>query len=244
MSKRGLSLFIRFKPIWWSHERPWLCCHWGKLMLTWGILLLSVITVTVCTICYLLLNPCSALSWAEAIMAWVWKYFSTAPADIDMEPTSYPNNPINEPSHRIWFRFKFINSDWNGSWIGCLCFDYNRSLTKSITIDCNGVRSSIMIIYERAQSEGRAANNPSVSTITDNAPTECLSSVLNEKALVGTFNQEKGPSLWLLKPIVWSSSREYAEQQQMLGIFRHVDVESRTPWHGDSTDTALHFMHA
>ena len=128
---------------------PWQCCHWGKLMLTWGILLLSVITVTVCTICYLLLNPCSALPWAEAIMAWVWKYFSTAPADIDMEPTSYPNNPINEPSHRIWFRFKFINSDWNGSWIGCLCFDYNRSLTKSITIDCNGVRSSIMIMKER-----------------------------------------------------------------------------------------------
>ena len=118
-------------------------------MLTWGILLLSVITVTVCTICYLLLNPCSALPWAEAIIAWVWKYFSTAPADIDMEPTSYPNNPINEPSHRIWFRFKFINSNWNGSWIGCLCFDYNRSLTKSITIDCNGVRSSIMIMKER-----------------------------------------------------------------------------------------------
>ena len=128
---------------------PWQCCHWGKLMLTWGILLLSVITVTVCTICYLLLNPCSALPWAEAIIAWVWKYFSTAPADIDMEPTSYPNNPINEPSHRIWFRFKFINSNWNGSWIGCLCFDYNRSLTKSITIDCNGVRSSIMIMKER-----------------------------------------------------------------------------------------------
>ena len=109
--------------------------------------------------------------------SWIWKYFSSAPADIDMEPTSYPNNPINEPSHRIWFRFKFINSDWNGSWIGCLCFDYNRSLTKSITIDCNGVRSSIMIIYERAQSESRAANNPSVFTITEKAPSpgwKCL----------------------------------------------------------------------
>ena len=150
MSKRGLSVFIRFKLL-ANLVIPWASLavlSWGKADVDMGY------SVIICyyshTLHYLLLNPCSALPWAEAIMAWVWKYFSTAPADIDMEPTSYPNNPINEPSHRIWFRFKFINSDWNWSWIGCLCFDYNRSLTKSITIDCNGVRSSpIMIMKER-----------------------------------------------------------------------------------------------
>ena len=117
---------------------------WGKADVDMGY------SVIICyyshSLHYLLLD---AILSSELEPSWVWKYFSTAPADIDMEPTSYPNNPINEPSHRIWFRFKFINSDWNGSWIGCLCFDYNRSLTKSITIDCNGVRSSIMIMKER-----------------------------------------------------------------------------------------------
>ena len=156
-------------------------------MLTWGILLLKSQFA-------LFAVGSHPELWARAIMG-LEIFLSTTPADIDMEPTSYPNNPINEPSHRIWFRFKFINSDWNGSWIGCLCFDYNRSLTKSITIDCNGVRSSIMIMKER-------------------------------------------------RARVESWDREYAEAA--------ANVRNISPcwcWKphtvtGDSTDTALHFMHA
>ena len=37
----------------------------------------------------------------------------------------------------------------------------------------------------------RAANNPSVITITEKAPIPVQHSVMNVKALLGTFNQEK-----------------------------------------------------
>ena len=39
----------------------------------------------------------------------------------------------------------------------------------------------------------RAANDPSVITITEKAPIPVQHSVINVKALLGTFNQEKAP---------------------------------------------------